>query len=418
MPTILKDALVLDPRSKFHKKRVDIHIDKGSIKKIAKNIKLKGKAIEEKNLCVSPGWFDLNVRINDPGFEFKETLEETFAQASIGGFTKILTLPATDPIIQSKDLVQNLVEKGNRLGIGVFPCAALTKDSKGEQLNDLKDLLEAGAVAFTDDINSDNTEIIAHTLQYLGDSEGILMSRPLDMGLANGFQVNEGIISTKLGLKGLAIEAESLRIARDIRLLKMNGGRLHFSKVSTPEGLNLIKKAKAEGLNLSCDVPFYLFCLDETRVGTYDTSFKLDPPLRSKKDMNGLSKFLLDGTIDGISSAHSPLDTESRDLEFDHASFGARTLATAFPAFWSAMNEGLKPEHIAEIFSLGPARVLGVEVPVIEKDAAVDLTIFQLNTKWDYKGQKGRSLDDPFSDSRFSSRVLGTIYKGQVKLQG
>ncbi len=409
MPYTLKDALILDPRSRFFQKRVDVFIDKGKIRDISKDLKKKGKVIAEKGLCLSPGWIDMNVRINDPGYEFKESIAKTFELASKGGFTRLVTLPFTDPIIQSRDLILSLIEKGRSFGIHVHPLAALSQDFQDERLNDLQDLLTAGAVGFIDGRQKADPEMFANGLRYLNDREATIFSQTKDPELSRGAQVNEGLISTKLGMKGFSEEAETVHIRRDLDLLRMNGGRVHFPKLSTLEGLRLIKRAKSEGLKVSCDVPAYLFCLDESHLEGYATRYKLDPPLRSKKTIRGLSRFAEDGTIDAISSAHSPQDSESRDLEFDLASFGGRTLETCFPSFWTSTSQDLKKVKIAELFSLGPARILGLDMPIIEKDENAELTIFQNRFTWEYSGTRGHEYDDPFAGSEFHARLLGTI---------
>ena len=416
MPFTLKNALILDPRSGFFQKRADIFIDKGEISKISKNLRPKGKVIDEAGLAVSPGWVDMNVRINDPGFEYKETLESTLQQAKRGGFNRITTLPTTDPIIQTKDQVHSLIQKGKSLGVQVLPVCALSEDLKEEKLNDLHDLMNSGAAGFSDEDRSSDPEIISNALRYLDGSGGILFERATEPGLTDGAQVNEGLMSTRLGFKGFSIEAESVRISRDLDLVRMNGGKVHFYKVSTIEGLKLIKRGKSEGLNISCDVPAYLFFLDETLVDGYDTRYKLDPPLQPKKTRDAYSRFLLDGTIDAISSSHSPQDIESRDLEFDRASFGGRFLETCFPSFWTGVGKSIDRKLIPQLFSLGPASILNLELPIIEKGNKADLTIFQLGKNWDYSGEEGKEYSDPLAGSNFSARVIATISGNNLSL--
>ncbi len=406
----------MDPRSKFNQKRVDIIIERGSITKISKQLRPKGKIVDPKNLCVSPGWIDLGTVVSDPGFEFKEVLSQTLDSASRGGFTGLVPLPKTNPVHQNKEQVENLINKGSAKGIDLYPIASLSKDNKGEQLNDLKDLISGGAIGFSDESFSDNPEILSHALRYLGDGNGLVVSLARDLDLSDQAQLNEGKMSTQLGLKGFPPEAEVIRVSRDLELLRLNGGRIHFHKVSSTEALKLIKKAKTEGLNVSCDVPSYIFSLDEEILVDYNARFKLDPPLKSKKEITGLIRFLENGTIDAISSGHSPQDIESKDLEFDLADFGGNTLESSFASFWSSLSEDLKKPMIAELFSLGPARILGLAKPKIEEGSDLDISLFQLNTNWDYDADRESRHSDPFDKTRFSARVIGTLKGSNQKI--
>ncbi len=416
MPYTLKNALILDPRSGHFQKRADILIDRGVIQKISKTIKASGRVIDLPNLGISPGWIDMNVRINDPGFEYKETLDQTIDLAKKGGFTSIVTLPDTNPLIQTKDQINSLIQKGRKRNINIHPLAALTEDQKEERLNDLMDLMNSGAVGFSDSDSSHDPEIVSNALRYLDGSKGFLFAKPSDPSLSNGAQVNEGLMSTKLGFKGFSPESESLRLSRDLDLLRMNGGRIHFSGVSTVEGLKLIKKAKSEGFNVSCDVPAYLFFLDESNVEGYDTRFKLDPPLKPKKTIESMIRFIVDGTIDSISSFHSPQDIESRDLEFDLASFGGSFLETSFASFWVGAGKKIDKKLIPDLFSLNASKILGIDLPIIEKGSEVNLSVFQLGSKWNYEGQEGREYTDPMAGNAFNSRVLGTILGKETSL--
>ncbi|MCL4161252.1 UNVERIFIED_CONTAM: hypothetical protein GTU68_031419, partial [Idotea baltica] len=281
---------------------------------------------------VSMGWFDMRANFNDPGYEHKEELNSGLKAAAVGGFTSVALLPNTNPCIETKNDVGYLMSKNQSSVTQIYPLGAVTKGCKGEDFTEILDMHAAGAVAFTDGENPIwNTDILLKTLQYLQKFDGLLMNRPEDTYLTAFGTMNEGITSTLLGLKGMPGLAEEIMVNRDIELLKYAGGRIHFSNVSTAHALRQIAKAKKKGLNVTCDVAAHNLIFDDSVLSDYDTNYKVNPPLRNKRDLKALERGLNSMNIDVIVTAHSPQDEESKKLEFDHADFGMLGLQTFFP---------------------------------------------------------------------------------------
>ena len=319
MSLILKSLLVFDLNSDFNSKKVNILIgNDGNIKKISSHsIKTSAtKTIDCNGMMVSPGWFDFRSNFCDPGYEHKEDLISGSYTAACSGFTDILLMPNTNPVLQSKNDISYVKNKTLNELTSVHPCAALTKNTDGIELNEILDLDKAGAIAFTDgEKEIQNSDILYKSLLYMNQFDGLLINKPRDYNLSKLGMVNEGISSTLTGIQGIPNIAEEIMIKRDLSILKYSGGKIHFSGISTKSSVDIIRKAKAEGLNVSCDVSIYNVLLDDSSILNFETNYKLDPPLRTKKDIDALIDGLIDGTIDVISSYHQPQNIENKDVE-------------------------------------------------------------------------------------------------------
>lgn len=294
MSILIKSATILANGSPHHNKKLNIFIsDAGIIKSIGHEAPDASRVIEGKNLMVSIGWFDMRANFNDPGNEHKEDLTSGLKTAASGGFTGIALLPNTNPCIESKNEVTYLMSHNQKSVTQVYPMGAVTKGCKGEDFTEILDMQAAGAVAFTDGENPIwNTDILLKTLQYLQKFDGLLINRPEDTYLTAFGTMNEGITSTFLGLKGMPGLAEEIMIKRDIELLKYAGGRIHFANVSTEHSIKQIAKAKKNGLNVTCDVAAHNLIFEDSELSDYDTNYKVNPPLRSKRDIKALEKAL------------------------------------------------------------------------------------------------------------------------------
>jgi len=414
MNILIKGAEICDPESEHDGKKRNILIEKGVIRKISEINHKADKVIESERLMVSPGWLDMRVSGNDPGFEHKEDIQSVARAASAGGFTEILCMPNTKPVVQTKDVVAYILQKSKSTIVDIHPVAAVSVDNKGEEMTEMIDLHHAGARAFSDGSKTIwHSDLFLKTLQYLQTFDGLLINRPYDRQLVIGGQMNEGKTSTLLGLKGIPKVAEEVVVERDLRILEYTGGKLHISLVSSPVTLELIREAKRKGLNVTCDVSAHHLGLDDSSLMTFDTNLKVYPPLRGKEDLGAFWKALADDTIDAIVSDHNPQDEESKNLEFDLAEFGMIGLETAF-ALVNTSNKKLKVEKIIEKFTSGPRSVLNFESPVIAEGTIANITVFDPEKEWTFteKHIHSKSKNTPFIGRKFKGQVIAVFNKG------
>jgi len=410
MKLLIKNATIVNQRSSVNGKKKNILIENGKIK-FVDTIDAYDKLIEGRNLSVSIGWFDMRAKMGEPGLEHKEDIESFSNAAMAGGFTGVASMPNTKPSIQTKDAVSFIRNRTQNALVSVYPVASVTIDNKGKELTEMIDLHHAGAVAFSDgEFPIWHTDVMLKALQYTQTFGGLVINHAEDNLLTHGAQMNESIVSTTLGLKGFPKLAEELMIARDLRILEYTGGRLHFSHVSSPGSLDLIKEAKLKGLNVTCDIAAYQLVLDEEHLSSFDTNYKVNPPLRSKKDIERFWKALEEDIIDVIVSDHIPHDIESKNLEFDLADFGIIGLETLF-AIVNTQNKNISLEKLISKFSDVPRNILKIESPKIEEDQNADLTIFDSDEEWIYeeKSIKSKSKNSPFVNNKFKGKVKGVV---------
>lgn len=418
MMVLIRAAKVIDPNSKHNNKVVDILIKNGIIQEIRKNINApKGtNIIEEKGVHVSPGLFDLHANFRDPGFEWKEDIKTGMLAAAKGGFTGVLSMPSTLPTTDTKSQVEYILKMSNDNVVNVYPAGSITKDLKGYELSEMYDMSRSGALAFTDDKNSiQHAGVMKLALLYAKNFGGIIMNQANDKSISKDGQMNEGVISTVLGLKGIPSLAEELMIARDIKLVEYTKGRLHFSCISTAKSVELIRVAKKQGLNITADVAIHNLVLDETACEGFDTHYKVNPALRTQKDITALIKGLKDNTIDAISSDHTPQDIENKKVEFDNAEFGMISLQTAFSLACKLENEiGL--EGIIEKMAVNPRKLLGINIPEINTDKAANICLFNPITEWtlEEKNIVSKSKNTPFIGKKLKGKIIGVINNGKL----
>ncbi len=415
MSILIKSATILAPGSPHHNKKQNIFIsDAGIIKHIGKEAPSASKIVDGKNLMVSIGWFDMRANFNDPGLEHKEDLESGLLAAASGGFTGVALLPNTKPCIEAKNDVNYLMSKNQKNVCQVYPMGAVTKGCAGEELTEILDMHYAGAVAFTDGENPIwNTDILHKTLLYLQKIDGLLINRPEDKHLTAFGTMNEGITSTLLGMKGMPGISEEVMVKRDIEILKYAGGRMHFSNISTALALKQIAQAKKEGLDVTCDVAAYNLLFEDTAVMDYDTNFKVNPPLRDKKDIRALVKGINSTDVDAIVSSHTPQDEESKKLEFDLADFGMLGLQTFLPMVLNVAGKDI--ETILDKFTTNPRKILRIPVPEIKEGEKAELTIFNPEKEWLYNEETNfsKSVNSPWLGKKLKGTVVGVISNGK-----
>ncbi len=413
MKVLLKQATIVHSSSPFNGQTKDIHIKDGIIQSIGDNIVEKADhIIEHKGLFVSPGWMDVYAHFCDPGYEYRETLETGAKAAAAGGFTDVMVLPNTNPSIHTKSQVEYVVQKSANLPVNIRPIGAVTKNSEGKELAEMYDMHQSGAMAFGDGINSiQSPGLLLKALQYVSAFNGIVIQVPGDKSIGSQGLMNEGIISTQLGLPGKPSIAEELMIARDIELLRYANSALHLTGVSTQKGIALIEKAKAEGLQVSCSVtPYHIFFCDEDLI-SYDTNLKVDPPLRTKADMLALRKAVSSGVADCIASHHIPQNWDAKTCEFEYAKNGMIGLETLFGAVWSTMASEWPIADFIDRLSVAPRKLFGLDIPEIKEGAIASLTLFDPSASFvfDESMIRSRSKNSAFIGKQLKGKVIGII---------
>ncbi|WP_108807465.1 dihydroorotase [Aquimarina spinulae] len=374
MNFLLKAATVIDQKSPFHRQTVDILIENGIITDIKKTIKAPDHVEEVTldNLHISQGWFDSSVSFGEPGYEERETIDHGLQVAAKSGFTAIALHPNTLPVTDNSTSVGFLKGKSQNSAVSLYPIGALTIQSKGVDMAELYDMQQAGAIAFGDYKKAiQNPNLLKIALLYAQNFDGLVLSFPQENNIAGKGMVNEEEQSTLLGLKGIPALAEELQIARDLFLLEYTGGTLHIPTISTAKSVALIRDAKAKGLQISCSTTVHHLTLTDKELVTFDTNYKVLPPLRTQKDVDALVKGINDGTIDMITSDHQPIDVEHKKVEFDHSKYGTTGLESAF----GTLNTLLDIEQTIAMLTSGKS-IFKIESESIEKGNKADLSLF------------------------------------------
>ncbi|GAB3526445.1 dihydroorotase [Pontibacter brevis] len=419
MKILLQAATIYHPQSQYHLQKQNILIQDGIITYIGQETPEADETIATDGLCVSAGWLDMFSFVGDPGLEHKEDLYSIAAAAAAGGFTEVVTLPNVEPVVQTKGAVNYIRSRSQQLPVSLLPAAAITVDAQGKELTEMIDLHQAGAVAFTDGTKPlQGADVLLKALQYVQLFDGLLMNKPEHTRLTDHGQMHEGEASTRLGMKGIPSMAEEIMVTRDLQLLAYTGGRMHFSLLSTAAAIEAVRKAKAEGLQVTCDVASFQAAFTDETIIPFDTNYKVAPPFRSEADVAAIRQGLQDGTIDALVSAHMPHDTEAKRLEFDLADFGIINLETSFAVANSTLSGVLSTEQLVAKFTSGPRRVLRLPEPQIAEGETASLTLFNPDIAWtpSEATTKSKSKNSPFFGQELKGKVIGTIHKGQVVL--
>lgn len=406
MNVLLKSAVIVDPSNqKLHCKKRDVLIKDGIIKDIAARIENQSriKTVDLPNLHISKGWFDSSVSFGEPGFEERETISNGLNVAARSGYTDIVLNPNTHPVPDSSGDIVFLKNRGSGHATRLHPLGTMSVKSKGEDLAELFDMKNAGAVGFYDFKQAvANSNLLKIALQYTQVFDGLILSFPMDLQIAGKGIVNEGKVSTTLGLKGIPALSEELQIARDLFILDYTEGALHIPTISTAKSVRLIAEAKKKGLNVSCSVAIHnLWFTDEILEG-FDTNTKVLPPLRSRDDVSALRKALKDGIVDLVTSDHTPVDIEEKRVEFDNASYGTIGLESAF----GILNQIYDTTASIEILTRGRER-FGISEPEIKKGAAACLTLFD-------PGHQSVFADADICSTSRNSMFVGQSLNGKV----
>lgn len=415
---LLKQFRLIAPPHKLHNKKVDILVESGKIKKIEQGGTIKAskshQLIEEEGACVSPGWFDMQVHLSDPGFEYKETFAELNHAALIGGFTGLLCYPNTEPIVDNSQILRSLVQQSQAFSVDFHFSGALSHETKGKDLAELYEMNEAGALAFSDGTHPvQNAGLLLRALQYVRSFDGLIIDCPLDESIGEKGQMHEGDISTSLGMKGIPTLSETLAISRQLQLLDYSPARLHVQPISTPEGLSMLhaSKNKHDKLSIGTAIP-YLVMDDEDLVG-FDPNFKLFPPLRPKKAVKRLRKAVQKGQLDVLTSGHQAQGKEEKNLQFEQAEPGMLSIQTCF----SLANEYLIQEGVIDLadwvkmVSYNPRKILQIPTIDLSPGSLANFTLFHPEASWTFeeKHMPSRAKNSPLKGKNLKGKVLGVL---------
>lgn len=406
-------------------KSVDIRIENGIIKEIGPG--LEASANEEthdfKKAYVSPGWMDMHVHLREPGYEHKESIETGCRSAAFGGFTAVACMPNTNPPIHTRDVVEFIRKKAEPLPVDVHPIGCVTKDRKGESIAEMADMAEGGAVAFSDDGDPvSDAQVMRVALEYSSMLGKPIINHEEDLALSRPGHMNEGKVSTRLGLDGTPGIAEEVMIARDILLAEYTGGHIHVAHISTRKAVDQVREAKKKGINVTTEVCTHHFDLtdEEIEKTNFNTNFKMHPPLRTQDDVDAMIEGLADGTIDVICTDHAPHAIEEKEVEFMYAPNGILGLDTAWPITNMRLveTEVLDLQEVMDKMVYNPREILGLQVPELAEGASANLTIFNTDEEWTYdlKNIRSKSKNSPYLDRKLKGRALAIYNNGQLVL--
>ncbi len=420
---LIKGGRVIDPLNRIDDIR-DVLIENGRIKKVDKGISVSAdKVINADNLIVFPGLIDMHVHLREPGREDEETVETGTRAAVKGGFTTVACMPNTEPVADSAAVIEYIKEKARSKALArVLPIGALTKELKSEELSPMNELIEAGVIAFSNDGESVmDAEVMRRALEYSKMFDVPVIVHAEDKRLSVDGQINEGLYSTVLGLKGIPAAAEEVIIARDLILAKMTGAKIHFAHVSTRGSVELIRRAKEEGINVTCEVTPHHLTLTDAMIESYDSNYKVNPPLRSEIDVLALREGLKDGTIDAIASDHAPHALHEKEREFQFAPFGIIGLETTLPLVLTELVEAreLSLLSLVEKLTINPAKILGLDLGTLSEGSAADITIIdnKAKVKVDVNSFESKSKNSPFRDWELTGLVKYVLVNGKLVLE-
>jgi dihydroorotase len=372
------------------------------------------KLLTRKASTYLPGFFDLNCNVGELGLEVKEDLQTGTAAAAAGGFTGIALMPNTQPPVHSKAEVEYLLNRAKGNLVDIYPLGAISSKREGKDMAEMFDMFKSGAKAFTDGNHPvQDAGLMERALLYVQNFGAKVISYPEDTSIAGKAKVNEGVVSTMLGMKGIPALAEELMIARDLYLAEDTNSEIHFTTISTEHAVELIREAKRKGIKVTCDVAAHNIVLTDEALMGFDSLYKVKPPLRTQKDVDALRAGLQDGTIDAIVSQHTPHEIEFKDVEFEVAEYGIIGLQTVLPL---ALQAGLSAGQIVEKLAINPRKILNVDVPAITEGSPANLVVFSTGGEWEYTRavNHSKSYNSPFLGQNLKGKVLLTCNNNQI----
>ncbi len=420
---LLKGGTLLDPVDNTSR-RADILIREGKIAAVEESIAVEGfPSVDVSEHYVSPGWMDMHVHLREPGFEHKETIATGCRAAVAGGFTAVACMPNTEPPIHTRDVVEFIVERGNQTMVDVHPIACVSKKREGKELTEMADLVDGGAVAFSDDGSPvQHSGLMRRALEYSSMLDRPIINHMEDLTLNPHGHMHEGAVATRLGVPGIPALAEEVMIARDLLIAEATGGHVHVAHISTARAVELVRKAKAQGIRVTAEVCTHHLALTDEAVESsdYDTHTKMHPPLRPESDRQALIAGVKDGTIDAICTDHAPHASFEKEVEFMAAPFGILGLETA----WGLIGrELLDPGHLSVMdavrkLTVTPRAILGLAQPSVSEGTPANLTVFNADATWVFKKHhiKSKSENTPFVGDEMVGRAIGVYNRNQWQL--
>jgi len=424
MRLLLRSGRIIDPSQQLDD-QMDLLIEGRIIAGLGKDLTRAGEEsdltiLELEGKLVVPGLIDMHTHLREPGFEYKETVRTGSLAAAAGGFTSIACMPNTDPVNDNRSVTEFILRKARQCGVvNVYPVAAVSKGSEGAVITEFADLRDAGAVAFSDDGKSVmNSGLTRRALEYAHTLGMPVISHCEDMDLAAGGAANEGVVATRLGLRGIPNIAEDLMVGRDIAIAEYTGTAVHIAHVSTAGAVELIREAKRRGVKVTAEAAPHHFTLTDEALKNYDTNAKVNPPLRTLADVNAVKEGLKDGSLDAIASDHAPHSTLEKDVEFDYAASGMIGLETSLALGLRLVEEGvLSLNQLVAKMSTNPARILKIQKGTLKVGADADVTVIDPDEQWtvDTRTFQSLSKNTPFNGWRLRGRAIFTIVGGDIK---
>jgi dihydroorotase len=421
MRQLLKGARLVDPSQGIDDFK-DLLIEKGRVVDVLRpNERVSdAKIVELDDLVITPGLIDIHTHLREPGYEYKETVATGALAAVCGGFTSIACMANTDPVNDNPAVTEFIIERARQAELAnVFPIGAISKGLKGEELAEIACLAEHGCVGFSDDGKPVmDSNLMRRAMEYAGAFGRVIISHPEDLNLSAHGVMNESRVSTELGLAGITAAAEEAMVARDIILAELTRGKVHLAHVSTKGSIELIRRAKDRGVEISCETCPHYFTLTEDAVkdSIYNTYTKVNPPLRSEEDLEAVIEGLADGTIDAIASDHAPHNLAEKELEFLNAAFGISGIETSLGLSLKLVKEKrIKLPRLIELMSVNPAKIIGIEAGSLKSGFPADITVIDLNEKWEVSAAKFKSLgkNTPFEGMTLAGRAVRVFIAGQ-----
>lgn len=412
MHILLKNVQVIAPTSTFHGQQQDILIENGIIRQIGTNIQAPGaQVVTGKNLHVSSGWTDVFAHFCDPGQEYKEDLQSGIKAAAKGGYTTVLIVPDTQPALHTKPQIEYVLSRTRNSAVQVLPIGAVTKNLEGASLAEMYEMQEAGAVAFSDGLKPiQSPGIMLKALQYVKAVNGTIIQLPDDKSISAHGLMHEGIYSTQLGMAGKPALAEELIIQRDLELAQYTDSKIHFTGISTRNSVDLIAAAKGKGIKVTCSVTPYHLSLTDAHLVSYDTHYKVNPPLRTAEDVKALQEAVKYGVIDCFATHHLPQDWDAKQVEFEYAKNGMIGLESAFGVLRKYLPE-VPLEQLIDMLSAQPRKIFNLPELKLEEGATANLTIFDPEEEWVFNTTHlaGRSKNSAYIGADLKGSVKGTI---------
>ena len=424
MRVLIKGGRVIDPSQQIDRK-ADLLIEDGRVASIVEappgdDLPSDGaEVLDAAGLIVAPGFIDLHVHLREPGEEYKETIASGAAAAVAGGFTSICAMPNTRPVNDNASVTRFIIDKAREARLArVYPVGAITRESKGEELSEMAEMKEAGAVAVSDDGRPVmDSQVMRHAMEYARDHRLIVVDHCQDLYLAAGGVMNEGRYSTLLGLKGMSRAAEDSHVARDIMLAELTGARIHIAHISTAGSVELARRAKKQGVAVTCEVTPHHLALTDAAVVGFDTNTKMSPPLRSEEDRAALIEGVRDGTIDAIATDHAPHHSDEKMLEYDRAPSGVVGLETALGVALTVLHHSgeVSLTRIIEMLTIGPARAFSLPGGTLAVGVPADIALIDPDREWTVEPQrfKSKSRNTPFAGWKLRGLVVETLVDGR-----